>query len=290
MSPAQFDGLTYQLVDMFEHDDHSEAELFHESTKLTRSNAFELSRRVTTIGNDAQLQRMMWTAWKTYDGAPKIPLPPASLGNMTVDEAIRTRRSQTGRYTGDPITFEQVSSILRFSYGPTIAIASKKFPGEQFFLRAAPSGGGLYPLEIYPLLLNVTGCEPGVYHYSVRDHSLEQLRAGNVRDEFLQCTTYADLGESAAAVFVITAVLPRTLSKYLFRGYRFVSYDVGTCLQSFYMATTALRLGTCAIGGFYDDKVGELVGVDNVNENVMMLFSVGGVAPMWPNAVPHGNP
>src|SRR4051794_38097878 len=100
---GQYDGLTYQLVDLFEQDDHSEAEVFHESTKLTRSNSFELSRRVSTIAGDVQLQRMMWSAWKTYDGAAKIPLAKASLGNVTVEEAILGRRSQTGRFTGEPI-------------------------------------------------------------------------------------------------------------------------------------------------------------------------------------------
>lgn len=290
MSAAKFDGLTFQLVDMFENDDHGEAEVFHESTKLTRSNAFELSRRVRAIGSDHQLQRMMWTAWKSYDGAPKLPLGRASLGSMSVEDAIRARRSQTGRYTGEPITFAQLSSILRFSYGPTIAVASQKFPGETLYLRAAPSGGGLYPLEIYPLVFNVDGCAPGIYHYSVSDHSLELLRPDCARAELLKCTTYADLGETAAVIFAVSAVLPRTLSKYLFRGYRFLSYDVGTCLENFYLTTTALGLGNCAIGGFYDNMVGDLIGIDNVTENVMMLFSVGGATPTWPNAVPNGTP
>lgn len=287
MSAPQFDGLTYQLVDVFEKDDHTEAEVFHESTKLGRANSHDLSRRVSMIQKDPQLQRMMWTAWKSYEGAPKIPLPSPSLGTMSVEEALRRRRSQIGRYTGAPITFGEMASILRFTYGPTLAVASQKFPGEKLYLRGSPSGGGLYPLEIYPLVFNVKGCEPGIYHYSVSDHSLEVLRLGALRKEFAACTTYTDLAETAAVVFAVTAVLPRTLSKYLFRGYRFLSYDTGACLQSFYLTSTALGLGTCAIGGFFDNMVGDLLDIDNVRENVMILFSVGGLSPSWPNAEPH---
>ena len=284
MSTA-FDGLTFQLVDLFEGDDHFEAEVFHESTKLGRANSAELSRRVDMIAKDPQLQRMMWTSWKTYEGAPKIAMPRPNLGTMSVEEAIRRRRSQIGRFAGGPISFEQLASILRFTYGPTISILSQRFPGEKFSLRGTPSGGGLYPLEIYPLVFDVEGLEQGIYHYSVSDHSLELLQAGSCRDRFRKCTTYLDLADTAAVIFAVTAVMPRTMSKYLFRGYRFLSYDVGACLQTFYLTTTALGLGTCAIGGFYDDMVGEMLGVDNVTENVMILFSVGQPTAGRPNAV-----
>jgi SagB-type dehydrogenase family enzyme len=270
-----FDGLTFQLVDLFEGDDHFEAEVFHESSKIGRANAAELSRRVDMIAKDPQLQRMMWTSWKSYEGAPKVKMPKPALGSMTVEEAIRRRRSQIGRYAGGPISFAQLASILRFTYGPTLSILSQKFPGEKFSLRGTPSGGGLYPLEIYPLVFDVEGLDQGIYHYSVSDHSLELLEAGPCRERFRKCTTYLDLADTAAVMFAVTAVMPRTLSKYLFRGYRFLSYDVGACLQSFYLTATALGLGTCALGGFFDNMVGDLLGINNVTENVMILFSVG---------------
>ncbi len=281
-----YNGLTYHLIDVFEGDDHSEAETFHESTKLTRISVADLSRRTRAIQEDPHLQRMMWHAWKSYEGAERIPLPRPSLGDATLEQTILSRRSQTGRFAGGPISFEQLAGILRFTYGPTLDVPSRKFPGESLRLRAAPSGGGLYPLEIYPLVFGVDGLAPGVYHYSVSDHSLELLRAGSCLPEFLDCTSYHDLATTAAVVFAITAVMPRTLSKYLFRGYRFLSYDVGAVVQNFYLTATALGLGSCALGGFYDDRCGQLLDIDNVSENVMMLFTVGRLAPSWPDGKP----
>lgn len=278
--PKQIDGLTYQLLNVFQGDDHLPSEVFHESTKLNRHNGQSLGHRVDLINESAELQRMMWAAWKSYEGAPKIPLGDVDLGSATVEQVLRGRRSQIGAYSGEAISFQDLASILRFTYGPTLEVQSVRFPGESFYLRGTPSAGGLYPLEIYPLAFNVDGLEPGLYHYSPKDHSLEVLRQSDtIREEFVNCTSYVELASTASAIFVITGVLRRNLSKYMFRGYRFLSYDVGACLQSFYLCAGARGLSSVAIGGFFDNMVGDLVGIDNVEEQVLMNFSVGHPRP-----------
>ena len=282
MKVHELDPLTYSLVDVFTDDDHSAAEIYWESTKLTRENIAVLAQRVNQITTDSGLVRMMAKAWKSYEGAPRIALPPPSLGTMTVEEAMRRRRSTSsgpGIYSGAPITLHDLGAILRFSYGPTKAIESVRAPGEKMYLRAAASAGGLYPLEIYPLVFNVDGCPPGVYHYAIVDHALEILSPRPCRADFVRTTSYQDLASTAAVMIVITAVFPRTLSKYLFRGLRFLLNDVGALLQNLYLAGTALGLGTCAIGGFFDDEVGRLVGIDNVDENVVICFAAGQNVP-----------
>lgn len=279
MKESDLDALTYSIVDLFEKDDYSTSEVFHESTKITRRNYAELSRRSDFIQRDPNLVLMMSRAYKTYAGHEKLALPRASLGDMTLEDALRRRRSHVGKYTGEPITLEQLGATLRYSYGPTFAVESRMFPGEKIHYRSAASAGALYPLEIYPLVFNVTGCEPGIYHYNVLEHSFDVLRRTSPLDDFLKLTTYYDLSRTSAAMLVITAVMPRTIAKYLFRGYRFVSYDVGVLLQNLYLTTTAQELGACAVGGFFDDEVGKLIGTDNVDEVVTMLFSIGRLPP-----------
>lgn len=276
-SSAEADALG--VTDPFK-DDHSAVEIFHESTKMTPLNVVELGQRVGAILNSPTLRRMTQQNSKSYSAAKKLPLAAARLDPLTLEEALRRRRSQTGDFDVAPINVADLSAILRFSFGPTTKPPpSQVYSPEVMHLRAAPSGGGLHPAEIYPLVMNVEGCADGIYHYSVRDHSLELLRVGSPRAALIAALTEPRPARSSAVTFAVTAVMPRTLSKYLFRGYRFLSYDQGCLLQNFYLTTMAQGLSGCAIGGFYDDEVGRLIGVDNVNECVMALFSIGRPAP-----------
>jgi SagB-type dehydrogenase family enzyme len=285
MTNQMAEALNLSLVDVFAADDHSESEIFHEYTKLNRENIGALSQRVGTIMRDPTLLRMMARSWKTYSGFPKISLPRPELGDASLADVIKKRRSvssDAGVFASGPISLEQLSSVLAFSYGATRIMESPRYPGERHILRATTSAGGLYPLEIYPIVFDVEGLEPGVYHYRMVDHELEVLRRAPVKDDFIAAQTYEGLCDGAAVALVITAMFSRTLSKYLNRGYRFLLNDTGALLQSLYLAGTALEIGTCALGGFYDDEVGEIVGVNNVDEAVVMCFLLGQRAAVGP--------
>ncbi len=267
-------------VDHFK-DDHSEIERYHESTKLTPRTDRELGRRIGAVSATPALLRMITRRnGKSYAAAPRLQLPPAALGDMTVEQAIRARRSQTGAFTGEPIDLAALSAILRFSFGPTASRpVDGVYPLEGMHLRGTASGGGVHAAEIYPVVLGVRGCPPGIYHYDVRRHQLELLAEGEVGGRLAAALADPEPVRSSAVTLVLTAVMHRNLAKYLHRGYRFVSYDQGCLLQSLYLTATALGLGSCAVGGFFDDEVGRLLGIDNLHEHAMMLFALGMPAP-----------
>jgi SagB-type dehydrogenase family enzyme len=137
----------------------------------------------------------------------------------------------------------------------------------------------MYPVEIYVVAADVEGLPGGLYHYDTGAHALDVLRAEPCVGEFLASMAEDPNKSSASALLVLTAVLPRTMSKYLFRGYRTALYDTGAVLGSLYLTAAALGVGYTALGGFYDDEVGRFLGIDNVDENVMCLFSVGRAQP-----------
>jgi SagB-type dehydrogenase family enzyme len=275
--PKEFDALSYSLVEFFDKDDHTDTYVFHEGTKVTRTNYAELSRRNDAMTRDAEFLLMTSRAWKVYAGSERVKLPETTLDDISLGDAIRGRRSHVGAYTGQAVALQQLAAMLRWSYGITRSIDSKNFPGQKLHYRASASAGALYPLEIYPLVFNVDGLAAGIYHYAVPDNELEIVRRGSPLDALLGMTTYYEMIRTSAAVIVITAVLPRAISKYLFRGYRFISYDVGVLLQSLYLTGAGAGVGTCAVGGFFDNEIGGLLGVDNVDEQVMMIFSIGQV-------------
>jgi SagB-type dehydrogenase family enzyme len=278
MKMEDIDYLTYALTDVFETDDHEITEVFHEYSKLNPATVGNISRRVQQITHDVGLLRMMTRAWKNYVTADKVALDPqAKLGEMSLTEAILQRASlstyATSFQPNGVVTKHQLSAILQFSYGATRKIQAKT--GDQIHLRAAISAGSLYPLEIYPLVLNVDGLAPGLYHYYMPEHALHLLRAGDLRAEVMACSSYQDLIRHASVVFVITGVWKRTLVKYQQRGYRFLLNDAGALLQNLYLTTTSFGLGSCALGGFYDDQLANLLDVNPLEEPVLIGFLLG---------------
>jgi SagB-type dehydrogenase family enzyme len=278
MTAREVKAVQYSVVSIFDRDDHSIAETFHETTKLNRENIGLLSKRVGMIVRDPKIRTMMSRSWKTYRGQPTVPLPPVNLGAMSLADALDGRESISSRaggaFSGKPLTLEQLGSVLGGSYGLTRGMPIGG-TGETQHFRPVTSAGGLYPLEIYPLIFNVDGLAEGVYHYHPRDHSLETVRPGPCLADFLSLTTYGDMCRNAGVIFVVTSVFHRNMSKYLHRGYRFVLNDAGALLQTLYLTGTALGLGTCALGGFFDDELGNLLGINNVDEAPIICFLLG---------------
>ena len=253
---------------------------YHEGTKITLLSNLRLGERVERMLGDPGVYRLIKRAWKTYPSCDRIELPHANLGDRTVEDTLLNRRSQLAGYDPGPVPREALAALLRWTYGPTTARQlARGAPGEVTTYRATASAGGLYPLELYPLVFDVEGIPPGIYHYDVHAHALEALAPGACRDDALARMTDHELGRTCAAMIAISAVMPRTLTKYLFRGYRFVLYDVGAVLESMYLAATAIGLGACAVGGYFDNELGELLGIDNVDEHVMAVFSIGRANP-----------
>lgn len=211
-------------------------------------------------------------AFKIYRRAPAISLPEDfPVGEVSVEEAITMRRSLR-EYSGEPIALFDLAKLLFFSNGLTTAQRSDDV---DYFFRAAPSAGALYPVEIYPVVFNVTGLASGIYHYNVRDHALELLRSGDQREALHRCFLFHDLIFTASAVFLSTAVFPRVKAKYGERGYRFSLLEAGHIAQNTCLMATVMSLGCVTLGGFLDDELNQLVGVDGVDEAVVYATAIG---------------
>ena len=202
--------------------------------------------------------------YKTYLEAPKLSLPREDLPLEDFARVISKRRSRR-YYKKEYLSLKEISCLLWASQGIT----------SEEGLRAAPSAGALYPIETYLFIFRVEGVPSGIYHFNVRDFLLERLAEG----DFSQGLTAAALGQGtirrAAVAFVWTAVILRTMAKYRDRAIRYIFLDAGHICQNLLLAATALNLGACPIGAFFDDEINKLLKVDGEQETTIYLATVG---------------
>lgn len=207
--------------------------------------------------------------YKRYPEARGVRLPrPTERFGPSLPEVVARRRS-VREYARRPMSLDELSSLLAYSAG----ITDVRDPTLAF--RAVPSSGALYPIELYLVIFDVTGLVPGVYHYGVERHELVLLSSGDFRREVFQAALAQEMIWSASLVMVMTALFARVQWKYLDRSYRYALLEAGHLGQNVYLAATALGLGPCGIGAFFDDDLNRLLGVDGYDEATVYVMAVG---------------
>lgn len=213
--------------------------------------------------------------FKEYAGSPKLALGSRELelGGCSLGRALQTRRSAEN-FAGKPLTLAEVGQLLQAADGISTPATNNRF----YQGRTAPSGGALYPLEIYMVALRPADFEPGLYHYGAREHVLEQLAVGDFsKAAKAACGFFGDKVEQASAIFFISAIFNRTLDKYGSRGYRYILLEAGHVGQNFYLAGAALNLGILSMGSFVERQVEKLLGLDGIEESPVYALAVGSV-------------
>ena len=205
--------------------------------------------------------------YKTYPRAARTALVGEPQAGLATEQAIMQRRS-TREFSRAPLSSEQLSQLLRLTGGRS---------GERWGnrLRTAPSSGALYPIELYPVVLNVDGVDPGVHHYAVADHTLELVRSGDLRGAVVQHGLLQDWLGDAGVVLYLTVIFQRMRFKYRDRTYRYGLIEAGHLGQNIYLAATSMGLGACAVGAFMDDRVNAMLGVDGREEAAVYMVAVG---------------
>jgi SagB-type dehydrogenase family enzyme len=210
--------------------------------------------------------------YKAYPGLPSVALPPpVALPDRSVAETIERRRS-VREYGSRPLRLDELSQLLHFTAG----ITDRRDPTWAF--RAAPSSGALYPIELYATVFNVEGAEPGVYHYQVEKHALEQLKAGTFRQQAFNAALAQEMVLHASLVLVFTGMFSRVQWKYVDRSYRYMLLEAGHMGENAYLTAGAMGIGACGMGAFFDDDVNQLIGVDGKDESAVYLMAVGPLA------------
>lgn len=204
------------------------------------------------------------------------PLSPSRVGSQvtlpTPEEAgdalgpvIERRRSER-RWTDEPVTLAQLSSVLHHTFGFTAG-------------HADPSVESNHALRLYVIALGVQDLPQGLYTYDRATHSLNLLRSGDYRTASYELGLFQEVvGESAVA-------LVKTIDRRAMewpdgsRGYRYATMDAGMVGGLLYLQTVSLNLGVTGIGAFFDDEVSEFIGVPSTEEQIIYMSVFGVPSP-----------
>ena len=210
---------------------------------------------------------------KRFPGRPRIQLPDIETGVAAGLQEVLHRRRSSRDFGGTALPLSTLGGLLHSSYG--VRKFERAYNVRDFPLRFAPSAGGLQPIDLYLVANNVDGLTQGLYHHDPVARGLTQLDEGNMRWRIGRCCLGRPWLVHAHAVLVLVCNMARIAWKYGDRGYRFAHVDAGVLAQNLYLVGTALGLQTCAVAGYYDDAVHELLDIDGRDECAVLLFAVG---------------
>ncbi len=248
------------------------AEAYHEASKVSPRQVGRQIEGARRLELTPELQLSSTRSVKRFP-VPARALPPPRRPEMPLWQAIALRRSRRD-FGPKPLLAEEVAALLYAGYGVTTTLQAPE-GRSSLSLRAVPSGGALYPLEVFAAVLRVEGLEPGLYHFDPLAPALEELRHGLGGDEVAALSTYPEIAGRCAVLLVIAAIFGRTRFKYGLRGYRFALLEAGHLAQNVVLAATALGLDAVPLGGFYDRQTDELLGLDGVNESALYTIALG---------------
>ncbi|HZT75700.1 MAG TPA: SagB/ThcOx family dehydrogenase [Vicinamibacterales bacterium] len=209
---------------------------------------------------------------KRYRGAASIALPrPRTDGEFA---RVLLERRTWRQFATAPVTLDALATLLALSCGIRYWVPVKGIG--RFALKTYPSGGAQQPLEVYVLARRVRGVAPGLYHYAADAHRLERVKRGATARQIARYLPTQGWYGRAAALFLITAVVPRTQWKYRFpRAYKVVIAEAGHLCQNMCLAATWLRLAPFCTMALADSAIERDLGIDGVHEAVVYAAGVG---------------
>ena len=182
-------------------------------------------------------------AAEANDGELQALPKPVTDGKVSLEKAIATRRS--GRSFSDKgLTMAEIGQILWAAQGIT---------DEKAGLRASPSAGALYPLELFVCT------SEGVVRYVPKVHKLETVEKGDKRKALSEAALGQPWVAQAPVVIVIAAVPSRTTAKYGERGLRYILIEAGHAGQNIQLQAVALGLVSVPVGAFSDKDLAKVL-------------------------------
>ena len=252
---------------------------FLESSKMTSWNCHDLGMRISTVMKTPYYANQIINHTTELGFCKYVKLSSNFNQDSEFLRKLQLRRKSTREFK-DYIDIQDLSNVLLNSY-----FITEYFETHTHHLRrrSIPSGGALYPIDLYYININTKNLQQGIYYYSPHQSHLvcyKEYRDIESTMDALKIVYPAEiLGNwdlsSVSAIIVFAGILNRMSCKYGDRGIRFAITDVGAILQNIHLAAAAEEVACCAIGGYLDDEIDALMELQNPNETVLLTLFIG---------------
>jgi SagB-type dehydrogenase family enzyme len=224
------------------------------------------------------------------ENATTIDLPVINSENAPKADFFECTCSRLSRrsYTNKPMSIFELAFLLWCTQGVKKVIGGYrnyiKDGSGRNYLRLVAAGGSVNSYETYLAINNISGVEKGVWKYLPLSHQIVFIKGVNdlpqtISDTFSNPNQNQSYAAKAAAVFFWVCIPYRGEWRYKELAHKGMLLDLGHISHQLYLATEALGCGCCAIGGYYQNKADDLIGVNGNDEFTVLCASVGHVPP-----------
>lgn len=213
--------------------------------------------------------------YKNYPDAPFRPLEQnPTVTARTVAEVLADEVG--GKKEPDSFTFTLFSWLTHLAYGQT-NVRYLPVTGAHV-AKTSPSGGSRHPTEVYPLVFDVDGLEPALYHFSVQRDGLELLKPGNhldfMRRHLLQNPALPRF--QPKVVYLYSTIFDRSMFRYREPfSYRVMHHDLGHLMQTTALLTSGIRRNSLRFYTPDDGATDRFLGIDGLFESAMAFTVIG---------------
>ncbi len=179
-----------------------------------------------------------------------------AVSERSAQMRLMARRRSVREAAGSSVSLQSIASILFSGMGitQTTRNAVAELP-----LSMTPSGGGRNPYEAYIFARKVDGLDPGIYHYSARDHSLGRME-GAVPECLSEIVGNQDWADDMSCVIVLAAFFERTMWKYDDpNAYRVVLIEAGHIGQNMLLMATEEGVAACPTAALCHEMLFDLL-------------------------------
>jgi len=223
-------------------------ERYHELTKYD-------PRTIDRLGqaNWAEQPR----AWKAITGTEHVDIRP-HLDFLTdfVSEGSAAQFPSSGERL-------DLAALARISWFAAGVSAMGGSPQDPHLYRTNPSAGGLYPVELYWIVLDVEGLEPGIWQFHAPGFAFVPVWKGNFRAEAVANLLGVPPASQCSAVAVLTGIFSRGSWRYGERAYRRILLDAGHLAGNLLEAVRRESFEAVPLSGFCDAGIADLLFPDS---------------------------